>query len=132
MTRVGHPLIDLQHASLIACIKRLEGMAAESPDWEVVDDQLTKVTTLTAEHFETEESVMLELKMPVAFFEAHRQEHRRILGEIADFHLNALQGHREHLESVAAMLHDWIIAHLQKYDCQLLPLLSAKRSKPAV
>jgi hypothetical protein len=44
---------------------------------------------------------------------------------MADFHLNATRGHRESIESIATMVHDWIVDHLHELDLRLIPLIAA-------
>lgn len=43
---------------------------------------------------------------------------------MADFHLNAMRGHRESIESIATRGHDWIVDHLHEFDLRLIPLIA--------
>lgn len=102
-------------------------MAKTNPDWALVSEQLSRVTRLTTEHFATEEAVMAEHRMSPELLAAHCEDHQRIINDVAEFHLNAMAGRRESIESIASMMHDWIVYHLHEFDRHLVPLLA----KPA-
>ncbi len=122
---IGHPLIDAQHTELLACIRRLRNLAACNPDQELVSEQLGRITSLAVAHFEAEEQLMATLALPAGHLLAHREDHRRIMNEVTDFHLESMGGHHATFETTVAKVHNWIVVHLHEFDSHLMPFFAS-------
>jgi hemerythrin-like metal-binding protein len=124
--RIGLPVIDEQHRVLTELVDKLMAMPAAKVNSERASDVFSKIGRLLESHFETEESLMKHHGVPADWFEAHRQEHTRILSECADIDLQVMAGRILTVTDIFPLLREMIIDHGVQYDLDIRKYLPPK------
>lgn len=87
---VGVKVVDEQHQALSNMLNAMNRAIARQESLGSLAGQFDELTAFVTMHFQTEEQLMKEHDFPE--FEAHCEEHRRLLDEVE--YLNALYGRR--------------------------------------
>lgn len=114
--QIGLPVIDEQHRALTALVDKLMATPTAKVDSEQAGDVFFKIGRLLEIHFETEETLMKHYGVPADWFEAHREEHTRILNECADINLQVMAGRTLTVADIFPLLRELIIGHIVRYD----------------
>lgn len=123
---IGHPSIDHQHQELLRTFQKLQALAAHD---DAANETLSVLTTQLCEHFVSEETVMKQLEIPEPMFLEHELEHRRILTDVVQVHLEAMRGANLDYPALMIKVADWITAHIVDFDLELKHyVLQAKSS----
>lgn len=96
----------------------------ERASFESVKDILSDILVEMSNHFIHEEEIMLEVGYP--YYLEHKENHRRILGliqNLASQYKSGVSGVRSKIKS---FIETSIFDHLEKYDRDLIVLLSEK------
>lgn len=123
--KLGHPLIDQQHADLHRSLQRLRKMLDSASPAEDVSDEFSRLSKKLCDHFADEEAAMRKLGVPSEMAEAHGKEHDRILSELVSLHEAEMVGLKHDLGKLCAMAEAWILHHLEEFDRRLAPYFSA-------
>lgn len=118
---IGHPSIDHQHQELLRTFQRLQTLVAHD---DKANETLSTLTNQLCEHFVSEEEVMKQLEIPELMFLEHELEHRRILTDVVQVHLEAMHGTRLDYPALLAKVADWITAHIVDFDLDLKQYIS--------
>lgn len=121
--KLGHAVIDAQHADLYHCIRLLHAMAHKPFSAERVSLLLEQMAGMLATHFATEEAVMADIGMEPALLMAHLDAHHHILAEVAEIRHSHRAENAESLPWLCETAGNWVDVHVREYDEQLLPYL---------
>lgn len=121
--KLGHSQIDAQHADLYHCIRQLHALARKRFRPERVADLLRQMEAMLANHFTTEELVMLEVGLDPTLLAEHVGEHRRILAEVGEIRRSHRAENAESLPEVCETARRWVVNHVRDYDALLIPCL---------
>jgi len=117
--RLGHALIDQQHADLFHCIENLSALKGKSCNNERIGQFLSTLAAMLSSHFLSEEAVMLELQLPSRVFLAHQQAHQQVLKTLTELYESGLQGKPYDLSDICDKAAAWVNDHVENYDCPL-------------
>jgi len=114
--RVGSPDVDHEHQELI---RHLNELHASLPDYEAdrVADFLGEIYSEISAHFALEEKLMRERDYHE--YAAHKEDHERLLDEIADIMDDVAQGEDYDPEILSGRLKDWFGGHFGSFDARL-------------
>jgi len=120
---VGVPVIDNQHARLVALLNRVGDAVKTGQEVERIMALLDELIVLTRHHFATEERLMDRYGYADAL--AHQQEHRKLVED--------LLGIQRQFDSVSLMLtlqalKEWLLKHINGDDRRLGAALIAARA----
>jgi diguanylate cyclase (GGDEF)-like protein/hemerythrin-like metal-binding protein/PAS domain S-box-containing protein len=118
---LGIEVIDRQHRRLTELVNALARRIGEGQDAVRVQERLTELVAFADLHFRTEEELMDAYDLPGAA--VHKQEHRRLLGEI-DLVSRELAEHG--LSHTLVAVKDWLLAHMSHSDRALAAELRAR------
>ncbi len=113
---VGVPDVDHEHQELIDHINRLHERLDEGDRGSVVD-ALGQIYNLVAAHFALEERVMLMNEYPE--YSAHKEDHERLLDEIADLMDEAETEGDYDPGKLSHSLDEWFGTHFRTFDARL-------------
>lgn len=113
---IGHSSIDHQHQELLRTFQKLQSLVAHD---DAANETLSTLTTQLCEHFTSEEAVMKQLAIPEPMFLEHELEHRRILTDVVQVHLEAMHGTQLDYPTLLAKVADWITTHIVDFDLAL-------------
>ncbi len=123
---LGSPTIDHQHQGLFALLERLSSLPRAQEHEEEISDILGKLTKQLQHHFLTEETVMDRLAMPSTLVRAHYAAHHRIVEELTQLHMDSMAGRQRPLETIIAVVGQWVYQHIVEYDLEMKPYLNGK------
>lgn len=118
---VGIPLVDGEHAELMAETDRLIGPPAVQLDSERFSEVISRLGRMLAEHFEHEEKIIAQSGLPADQVIAHRRAHREIIEQYTELQLSLMSGAAQDPAAVMAMVRSWIVDHLVIHDMRLRP-----------
>lgn len=123
---VGNDIIDEDHKKLFLLVNLYEDAIAKHNLFEL-KTAFQGLMEYAAQHFEREEKLQLAISMHGA--NAHRQEHRDLVGQLEEFNrsLNDSSKPRISIEVASRFLHDWIVNHVLQSDMKMRPLLTGGR-----
>jgi hemerythrin-like metal-binding protein len=114
---VGVQAIDNQHGILLDALNELRGALIHGAECGTVRVMLTKVTELMRLHVESEERLLALYEFPG--LAAHRAEHQRLLGRLAQFDARFEQRQTASVYELVEYLRKWFTNHTgvsgQKY-----------------
>jgi len=114
---VGVQAIDDQHGILLDALNELRGALLHGAECRTVRTMLTKVTELMRLHVESEERLLALYEFPG--LAAHRAEHQRLLGRLAQFDVRFEQRQTASVYELVEYLRKWFTNHTgvsgQKY-----------------
>lgn len=114
--KLGHALIDHQHAELHRSLQRLRAMLDAGASASDVGEEFSSLSNKVCEHFADEEAEMRKYAVPHDIAEAHRKAHDHILSELVSLHEAAMAGLQPNLAKLCAMAEAWILYHLEEFD----------------
>jgi len=118
---IGSPTIDQQHQALLSSLAGLfDAGHYDAPD-EVLSEVLSRLSQQIRHHFTTEETLMEGLPIPLPEKHAHHGEHSRILEELTQLHIDAMDGNAKPLPEIIHMVATWVTQHLIEFDLNLKP-----------
>lgn len=103
--------IDRQHQQLLGAIAELEKYVDTDYSFSAFLTAETTLLDYTKAHFEFEEQLMAEWKLPE--LEEHRQEHQRLVKEVEALWL-AIEAGENLGHYLLTMLKEWIIEHINE------------------
>jgi len=117
---VDIPIVDEQHRELIRKVNNLNDAITQNIEDDQISALLNDLITFTKKHFETENTMMDELKYPSQQEHAYEHEHflEFLSGQVVNFHNG-----NELL--VLQQIKDWFLDHIQTFDSQLGDYLAA-------
>ncbi len=114
---VGIEAMDDQHAALMDALNELLAALSHGADQQTVSGCMAHLTTLTEQHFASEERLMERYEFPG--LEGHRREHRALLERLYEW-----QGKRPvagYLSSRLEELRSWFHSHTEGADREYGP-----------
>ena len=114
---VGNAAVDQEHELLIAQINQLYDQLGSSLDNDTIESLLADLQADISTHFALEELLMEEADF--AEFEAHRQDHERLLDQIHDMIFDFTEDPEEGRELLKNRLSDWFGQHFMGFDARL-------------
>lgn len=123
--RVGHEIIDHQHATLYGMVNRLHDALRANHSRQEMGEILAFMRSYTVEHFQVEEAFMRETGYPG--LEAHHGLHQELLRQVMELEGKYAAGTM--ILSIMTMhfLKDWLTNHIQDEDRKLAVYLGANR-----
>ena len=114
---VGNASIDQEHQALIVQINHLSEQLSLPVSTEKIESMLDELQSDFSAHFALEELLMQEAGF--AEFEAHREDHERLLDQIHDliFHFNEDPDRGKEL--LISWLSNWFSQHFRGFDARL-------------
>jgi hemerythrin len=114
---VGVQAIDDQHGILMDALNELRVALLKGMDCRTVRDMLGRVNELMRLHVESEERLLTLHGFPG--LDAHRAEHQRLLGRLAQFDIRFEQRQTAQVYELVEYLRKWFTTHTgvagQKY-----------------
>lgn len=114
---VGNAAVDQEHELLIAQINQLYDQLSQPLDMSAIESLLADLQADISTHFALEELLMEEAGY--AEFEAHRQDHERLLDQIHDMIFHFAEDPEEGQEMLKNKLSDWFSKHFRGFDARL-------------
>jgi len=114
---IGHAAVDQEHESLIAQINQLYNQLNQPFNIETIETMLADLQDNISTHFALEELLMQEAGY--AEYEAHRQDHERLLDEIHDLKFHFEEDPESGKEILTNRLSDWFSQHFRGFDARL-------------
>ncbi|MGZ3691873.1 MAG: bacteriohemerythrin [Pseudobdellovibrio sp.] len=81
---VNNHEIDLEHDKLIEALNDLYELSLLKKDVYCIIEKFESFNTLVSNHFLNEEKILVEI-LPIEKFKAHRNIHKNLLKQLADF-----------------------------------------------
>ncbi len=106
--------VDHEHRELVDLINRLHEHMTGGADPARVNEFLGEVFARIAAHFALEESIMR--KHGYDEYQAHKDEHERLLDEIRDIMDGATS---DYSHSLSTVVRDWFVNHFKSKDARL-------------
>jgi methyl-accepting chemotaxis protein/hemerythrin len=121
---IGNDLVDGQHHKLMDLINKLYGVGEENlPEVERV---LAELIDYTVYHFQAEENLQQTSGYPG--FEAHKQEHTRLIAAVSEKVAAFRSGDEALREDLLVFLVDWLKDHILAEDKKLGIFLAEKNA----
>jgi hemerythrin len=114
---IGHAAVDQEHESLIAQINQLYDQLDLPLDIEAIESMLADIQDNISTHFALEELLMQEADY--AEYEAHRQDHERLIDEIHDLKFHFEEDPESGKVLLGNRLSDWFSQHFRGFDTRL-------------
>jgi hemerythrin len=114
---IGIAEIDKEHESLIAQINQLYDQLKLPLDIETMESMLADIQDDISTHFALEELLMQEAGY--AEYEAHRQDHERLLDDIHDLIFHFQEDPESGKVLLGNRLSDWFGQHFRGFDARL-------------
>ena len=109
---VGHAVLDAQHERLLLLCSKLFTPAGSMTASDLVS-LLNDLATLTYQHFDAEERILLESGYPQ--LEAHRAEHDELRGRLTDLLYEAIYGPLDYT-NLPPLARDLVLNHVRDCD----------------
>ena len=121
---LGIPSVDMEHREMIALINQAYASLEDKADRDSVEAMLGEIHAGIAAHFALEERLMRT--SGYAEYEAHKQDHERLLDEIHDLMEEATVKPAGDLDATFAnRLKEWFERHFRGMDVHLHRTLGA-------
>ncbi len=117
----GIPEIDYQHYKIVNYVNELYREYTGSRNKERLNALLLELAEFAAGHFATEEKLMQANNYPN--FNAHLQEHKKLLGDVGDFIARLKDNRAEIDDKILEFLNNWLKRHILEVDMQYAPYL---------
>lgn len=124
---VGNAAIDDDHRRLVKMVNDLYAAMQRGQGNEVVGKVIHNLALYTQQHFGREEAEMQ--RIGYKFYAQHKQEHDKLLGEVAQLQKSFASGKVMVTVAVARFLSDWLVNHIKLSDKQLAAAITAARGR---
>lgn len=124
---VGHAAIDDDHRRLVKMVNDLYAAMQRGQGNDVIGKVVHNLAIYTQQHFGREEAEMQ--RIGYARYAQHKQEHDKLLREVADLQKSFAAGKVMVTVAVARFLSDWLVNHIKGSDMHLAAALTAARGK---
>jgi hemerythrin-like metal-binding protein len=114
---IGVREIDSQHKKLVEIINDVIKAINSGNDNKKIMNVLNSLADYTVSHFATEEELMMKYEYPE--FNAHKDEHEKLVNEIKIFRNDYIQEKVSLSIDIANYLKDWLINHIMDTDKKL-------------
>lgn len=114
---VGNAAVDQEHESLIEHINELYEQLNQALDTELIESMLADIQDEISTHFALEELLMQEAGF--AEYDAHKQDHERLLDQIHDMIFHFTEDPGSGRELLINRLSDWFSHHFKGFDVRL-------------
>ena len=113
--KVGVPEVDFEHEELIGVINALGDLLQKGASLEDIQKLLGEIHAQIESHFALEEKIMRDNAF--GGYEAHKEDHDRLLEEIRDIMHDATYLTKNELhEQLAQRLNTWFTEHFRTLD----------------
>lgn len=114
--KIGMPLIDSQHKSMIDFANKLSVLCEENPGKEGLMESLDFLGNYVVQHFSDEEKLQVESNYPR--YEQHRGIHQEFVETFQSLHAEFEKNgpSAEFTEALTNSVFNWIITHIKKED----------------
>jgi hemerythrin len=124
---VGVPEMDGEHELQLEVVRALEASVG-SRDRSRALDLLRKLEDITNAHFLAEQLLMRQHAYPA--YQAHQQEHDRLIGELATLKSALEEGWEATPRLDTWSVELWLLRHIQSSDRALAAFLTDRRTPP--
>jgi hemerythrin len=114
MFSVGVKEIDDQHKKLIDLANKLNDQMGAGKGKDLLDKIFTELVAYTQSHFATEERLMAKHNYTATA--KHMQEHKALVGTVADLKRKHDGGENVLTSQVMTFLRDWLTKHILNTD----------------
>ena len=114
---VGNAAVDQEHESLIEHINELYEQLNQPLDTELIESMLADIQDEISMHFALEELLMQEAGF--AEYDAHKQDHERLLDQIHDIIFHFTEDPGSGRELLINRLSCWLSHHFKGFDVRL-------------
>lgn len=111
---VGVKAMDEQHAVLIDTLNEIRLALVRGQGREQVSEALNRLIEFTRMHFASEEQLLEAHGFPGV--SAHRDAHRKLLGQIEEAALRTQHQDELHIKSMLLFLREWYMNHMEDVD----------------
>ena len=119
---VGFAPMDKEHEAQVRLLDAFENAVRREIDESVVDALLQQFIDHTNVHFLSEQ-LLMRLHAYEAY-EAHLEEHERLLSEVRQLQESLFKGEAANLQSLTVTLRNWLMVHIHTTDSVLGEYLS--------
>lgn len=126
---VGIREVDTQHKHLVSLLNKLHEAMVHGEGKQVLGGILSELVNYTKAHFAGEERLMRQ--HGYAEYNAHKQEHDRLAGQVVKFQQDFTSGAATSSTSVEVLhfLRNWLQHHICGTDKKYVPFLQSKGVK---
>lgn len=114
---IGHASVDRDHELLIGQINQIYEQLRLPMDTVAIESLLAELQADISTHFALEELLMQEAGF--AEFEAHREDHERLLDQLHDLIFHFTEDRASGSEMLINRLSDWFSHHFMGFDARL-------------
>ncbi len=114
---IGNTAVDQEHKSLIKQINQIYEQLSLPMDTASIEAMLADLQDDISTHFALEELLMQEAAFTE--YEAHRQDHERLLDQIHDLIFQFSEDAESGREMLINTLSDWFSRHFRGFDARL-------------
>ncbi len=111
---VGVKAMDEQHAVLMDTLNEIRLALVRGQGREQVSEALNRLIEFTRMHFASEEQLLEAHGFPGV--SAHRDAHRKLLGQIEEAALRTQHQDELHIKSMLLFLREWYMNHMEDVD----------------
>ena len=117
--KIGDSRIDEEHQELLLHLKHIAGNPQAFNDFETFAKALTQIGFELQKHFDSEELLLRNSRMPKDELEKHLKAHEEILEQFIELNLEITE-HKETLVPTALRkIESWIIGHMLSFDSRI-------------
>jgi hemerythrin len=123
---VGIREVDTQHKHLVSLLNKLHEAMGRGEGKKLLGSILSELVNYTKAHFAGEERLMRQYNY--AEYNAHKQEHDRLAGQVLQFQQTFSSGGASVSSSVDVLhfLRNWLQNHICGTDKKYVPFLQSK------
>jgi len=114
LVEVGYAAMDDEHRAQVDLVRELAHAVEAGADQEALDAILDRLIETTNLHFLSEQLLMRQHNYPQ--YEAHTQEHDRLIEEVRAFRASAKRGERARGQQLVLVLARWLSDHMRGMD----------------
>lgn len=114
LVEVGYEAMDGEHRAQIELVRELAQAVEARADGEMLDAILDRLIETTNVHFLAEQLLMRQHSYPQ--YEAHTQEHDRLIEEVRAFRAAANRDQRGRGQQLVLKLARWLSEHVRGMD----------------
>ncbi len=117
--RIGLPVIDREHVTLVRQLDQLNADKDAHPGSEAFSEILSQLGRQINAHFDTEEEILRGCGMPSQVVLEHVQAHTEIIEQYARLNLDLMNGKHHSREEALGLVRRWIVDHVLTHDVKL-------------
>lgn len=122
--RIGLPVIDREHVTLVRQLDQLNADKDAHPGSEAFSEVLSRLGRNIDVHFDSEEEILRACGMPSDLVLEHIRAHTEIIEQYTRLNLELMAGKHHSREEALRLVRRWIVEHVLTHDLRLSDYLS--------